>query len=88
MSKYRSTQINDVLNMKPGDWFLADIIGYGVYEMVKNGINNTGNKFAIVKCQKIFGQAFKDRGHETTCHPISPAKWNTFRILKRSTNNG
>lgn len=83
---YESTQINLVLDIKPGQWFIADVIGKGIYEMVQNGVNYAGNKFAIVKCKKIFGKGFIDFNHETTCHPIDPATWNNLKRLNRKIN--
>jgi hypothetical protein len=83
MEKYDSTRVNEMLTIKPGTWFVADIIGNGIYEMVKNGINHTGNVFAIVKLKKLFCEGWKYVGHETTCHPIDIARWDKFKILKK-----
>ena len=71
-----------VINIKPGSWFIADIIGHGIYQMVQHGINNSGNKYAIVRCKKIFGMGWYAKEHETTCHPVEPKQWNALKIVK------
>lgn len=81
-AKYQSSKINQVLSINPGSWFVADIIGLGIYEMVGNGINHIGNTSATVKLKKLFNEGFKNSGHETTCHPIDTKKWDSFKIVK------
>lgn len=81
-SKYQSTRINEIIPMKPGTWFIADIIGLGIYEMVENGINHTGSTYANVRLKKLFMNGFKWIGHVTNCHPINIDRWNTFKIVK------
>lgn len=71
------------MKIRPGNWFIADVIGLGIYEMVKHGVNDVGNYYAIVKCKKIFMQGFKDKDHETCCHPINDFdKWNHLKRVK------
>jgi hypothetical protein len=70
------------LNIKPGDWFIADIIGQGIYELVESGINSGNMTYAIVKLKKLFCRGFADIGHETTCHPINVERWNKFKMIR------
>lgn len=71
------------MKIQIGNWFIADIIGLGIYEMVEHGVNRENNYYAIVKCKKLFGKGFIDKDHETCCHPITNIdKWNHFKRLK------
>lgn len=71
------------MKIKPGQWFIADIIGLGIYEMVKHGFNRENNYFAIVRCKKIFMKGWYAKDHETTCHPITDFdKWNNLKRVK------
>lgn len=81
--KHQPTQVNLVLDMKPGTWFIANIIGKGIYSMIENGINHTGSKYAIVECKKLFGKGWECRGHQTTCHPVEPYTWNNLKRVKK-----
>ena len=76
------------LNINSGDLFLADIVGLGIYEMVKHGVNNSGNYFANVRLKKLFCQGFKWHGHVTNCHPIDIDRWNNFKVLKPLPDKG
>lgn len=82
MKKQQITQLNNILNMSPGTWFVANVICMGIYEMVQHGVNHIGNPYAIVKLKKGFMRGFKDIGHETTCHPINIYTWNNLKIVK------
>lgn len=70
------------LKIKEGNWFVADIIGLGIYELVESGINSNGSTFANVKLKKLFCSGFKWIGHVTNCHPVDVAKWDQFKIIK------
>lgn len=83
--QYKPTQVNLILDLKPGMWFIANIIGKGIYEMVENGINHTGSKYATVRCKKLFCLGVENRNHETTCHPIECYTWNNLKRLNRKT---
>lgn len=69
------------LKINQGDLFVADIVGLGIYRMVKSGINNSGHEFANVELRKLFCQGFKWIGHVTNCHPINIDQWNNFKII-------
>lgn len=64
-----------------GDVIMADIIGEGFYEIV-----SFGETFVNVKCLKLFGKRWEDRGHITNCHnyphPINIEKWLSFKRVK------
>lgn len=69
--------------IQPGQWFIADVIGPGIYEMLEHGINSVGNYYAIVRCKKLFMKGTQYRNHETCCHPITDFdKWNNLKRVK------
>lgn len=76
----------DGLTINIGDWFIADIIGPGIYKMVEHGINRVGMRYAIVELKKLFGKGIESIGHKTTCHPIDLNRWNSLRIVKKATH--
>lgn len=70
------------LKIRVGQWFIADIIGPGIYEMVEHGVNSGEMYYALVRCKKLFMQGLKYQGHETCCHPVDFGQWNKFKIVK------
>jgi len=73
----------ETLRINEGDLFVADIIGPGIYEMVKHGVNNSNEYFANVRLKKLFCQGFKWIGHITNCHPVNISQWNNLKVIKK-----
>lgn len=81
MEKYKPNKVNEILDIKPNQLFIADIIGAGIYKMIEHGINHSGRTYAIAECRKLFMRGFESIGHQTTCHPINIEKWNSLKVL-------
>jgi hypothetical protein len=68
--------------LKVGEIIVANVIGLGFYE-----IHSFGKCFVNVKCLKLFGKGWQDRGHITNCHntpePINLEKWMSYRRVKK-----